>query len=190
MQTTTQTQVITNVEILEDIASLRKGVAVAVSEATKRIYGAERAYAKALNAQFSDFAWFTIEHNDKSDNGKRVGAEKSELYKELNAAKHTNPSTVWARVRKYGEAEAKLAGTHGFPAPKLDEDGNVITEAEQGESGSPKATRSPMLRNVQELTDLWKFNAKQENLDPKIRQAQLHIGQALMALGVDLGMLG
>ena len=74
MQTTTQTQVITNVEILEDIASLRKGVAVAVSEATKRIYGAERAYAKALNAQFSDFAWFTVEHNDKSDNGKRVGA--------------------------------------------------------------------------------------------------------------------
>ena len=186
MQTTTQTQVITNVEVLADIASLRKGVA----EAVTRAYGAERAYAKALNAQFSDFAWFTIEHNDKSDNGKRVSTEKSELYKELNTAKHSNPSTVWARVRKYGEAEAKLAGTHGFAAPKLDDEGNVITEAEQGESGSPHAARSPMLRNVQELTNLWKFNAKQENLDPKIRQAQLHIGQALMALGVDLGMLG
>ena len=186
MQTTTQPQVITNVEVLADIASLRKGVA----EAVTRAYGAERAYAKALNAQFSDFTWFTIEHNDKTENGKRVGAEKSELYKELNSAKHSNPSTVWARVRKYGEAEAKLAGTHGFPAPKLDDEGNVITEAEQSESGSPHAARSPMLRNVQELTNLWKFNAKQENLDPKIRQAQLHIGQALMSLGVDLGMLG
>ena len=183
MQTTTQT--ITTVEILGNLAELRKGVAEAVS----RAYGAELAYAIELNAEFADFAWFPIEHNDKSDNGKRVGAETSELYKELNAAKHSNPSTVWARVRKYGEAEAKKAGTHGFAAPNLDDDGNVITEGEQGESGA-KSTRSPMLRNIEELTSLWKFNSKQENLDPKVKQAQLHIGQALMALGLDLATLG
>jgi len=40
------------------------------------------------------------------------------------------------------------------------------------------------------LTALWKFNAKQENLDPKITQAQLFIGQALTALGLDLATLG
>lgn len=184
MQTTQQT--VTTIEVLGNLEALRS----AVVEAGLRAYGAERAYAKELNAQFSDFAWFDIEHNDKSDNGKRVGEEKSVLYKELNAAKHKNPSTVWARVRKYGKEEAKLSGSHGFPAPELDDEGNIIQKAEQGESGEPRAHKSPMLRNLDDLVSLWKFNARQENLDPKVKQAQLHIGQALMALGVDLSTLG
>lgn len=178
-------QTVTNVEVLANLSALRKGVA----ESVVRAYGAEREYAKALNAEWG-FAWFDIEATDKSDNAKIVKAEKSELYKELNAAEHSNPSTVWARIRKYGAEEAKKVGTHGMPMPAYDEAGNLITEAEQGESGKPHAKRSPMLRNIEELTDLWKFNAKQENLDPKVQSAQLHIGQALAALGVDLANLG
>jgi hypothetical protein len=178
-------QTITNIEVLVNLSTLRKGVA----ESVLRAYGAEREYAKALNAEFN-FAWFNIEANDKTDSGKLVTAEKSELYKELKAANHSNPSTVWARVRKYGEAEAAKLGTHGLPMPVYDAEGNLVTELEQGESGGANAKRSPMLRNIEELTALWKFNAKQENLDPKIIQAQLFIGQALTALGLDLATLG
>jgi hypothetical protein len=178
-------QTITQVEVLGNLAALRKGVA----ESVLRAYGAEREYAVALNAEFK-FAWFDIEATDKSDTAKQVHAEKSELYTELKAAKHSNPSTVWARIRKYGKEEAAKVGTHGLPMPAYDTEGNLITECEQGESGGANAKRSPMLRNIEELTALWKFNAKQENLDPKINSAQLFIGQALAALGVDLSNLG
>jgi hypothetical protein len=41
---------------------------------------------------------------------KLVKAEKTLLYTELKAADHTNPSTVWARIRKYGQEER-----HGKP---------------------------------------------------------------------------
>jgi hypothetical protein len=175
---------VTNLEVLVDLSALRKGVA----ESVKRAYGAERDYAVALNAEFA-FAWFDIEASDKSDNGKIVTAEKSALYTELKTANHSNPSTVWARIRKYGKEEAAKVGTHGLPMPAYDIEGNLITECEQGESGT-KNTRSPMLRNIEDLTSLWKFNGRQENLDPKINAAQLHIGQALQALGVDLGSIG
>jgi hypothetical protein len=176
---------VTNLEVLVDLSALRKGVA----ESVVRAYGAEREYAVALNAEFA-FAWFDIEASDKSDNGKQVTAEKSALYVELKAAKHSNPSTVWARIRKYGKEEAAKVGTHGLPMPAYDIEGNLITECEQGESGTTKSLRSPMLRNLEDLTSLWKFNGRQENLDPKINAAQLHIGQALQALGVDLGSIG
>jgi hypothetical protein len=178
-------QTVTNIEVLVNLSTLRKGVA----ESVLRAYGAEREYAIALNAEFN-FAWFDVEASDKTDNGKQVTAEKTELYKELKAANHSNPSTVWARVRKYGKEEAAKLGTHGLPMPAYDIEGNLITECEQGESGGANAKRSPMLRNIEELTALWKFNAKQENLDPKINQAQLFIGQALTALGLDLATLG
>lgn len=178
-------QTVTNVEVLVNLSALRKGVA----ESVLRAYGAEREYAVALNAEFG-FAWFDIEATDKSETAKPVHAEKGELYKELKAANHSNPSTVWARVRKYGKEEAAKLGTHGMPMPAYDAEGNLITELEQGESGGANAKRSPMLRNIEELTALWKFNAKQENLDPKVNNAQLFIGQALAALGVDLSSIG
>lgn len=174
---------VTNIEVLVDLAALRKGVA----ESVVRAYGAEREYAKALNTEFK-FAWFDIEATDKSETAKPVHAEKGELYTVLKEAKHSNPSTVWARIRKYGKEEAKSAGTHGMPMPAYDEDGNLITECAEGESGANN-TRSPLLRNIEELTALWKFNAKQDALERKVSDAQLHIGAALAALGVDLNMV-
>ena len=176
-------ETVTQVEVLVNLAALRKGVA----ESVLRAYGAERDYAKALNAEFN-FNWFDIEATDKSETAKPVHAEKSELYKVLKEANHSNPSTVWARVRKYGAEEAKLVGTHGFPMPAYDADGNLITEGEQGESGANNK-RSPMLRNIEELSKLYIFNAKQEALDPKISKAQTYISSALQALGVDIANL-
>lgn len=174
---------VTNVEVLVNLAALR----TAVADSVVRAYGAEREYAKALNAEFS-FPWFLIEASDKSDTAKPVHTEKGELYKVLHAAKHSNPSTVWARIRKYGAEEAKLVGTHGFPMPAYDEDGNPLVEGESGESGANNK-RSPMLRNIEELSKLYMFNAKQESLDAKISKAQTFIASALAELGVDLANL-
>lgn len=151
-----------------NIETLRKGVA----EAVKRAYGAERNYAKALNAMFS-FDWFTLEASDTTDNGKLVKAEKTLLYTELKAADHTNPSTVWARIRKYGQEERY----------------GVEDVAEDSEAGAGNFARDPITRNIEELISLYKFNAKQEELPEKVKQAQRHIVQALTALGVDLNLI-
>ena len=175
---------VTNIEVLVDLASLRKNVAEAVSSG----YGAMRDYAVALNAEFA-YAWFDIEATDKTPHGVAVTAEKSELFKVLKEKNHTNPSTIWARVRKYGKEEAKLVGTHGMPMPAYDEQGNLITEVEAGESGKSN-NRSPMLRNIEDLTALYKFNGRQESLDARISRAQVHIAAALTELGVDLSMVG
>lgn len=171
---------VTNVEVLVNLAALR----TAVADSVVRAYGAEREYAVALNAEFS-FAWFDVEATDKTDTAKPVHAEKGELYKVLHAAKHSNPSTVWARIRKYGAEEASKFGTHGKPMPAYDTEGNPITEIEAGESGANNK-RSPMLRNIEELQKLYIFNHKQEGLDKRVIAAQLKIGEALLALGIDL----
>jgi hypothetical protein len=156
------------------LESLRQGVA----ESVKRAYGAERDYAKGLNALFS-FDWFEIEANDTSEAGKAVKAEKGLLYLELKAAQHTNPSTIWARIRKYGREER-----FGKPESEEGEGG-----AGEGEGGAGNAQRDPVTRNVEELIALYKFNARQESLPEKIRQAQVHISSALGALGVDLSLI-
>lgn len=177
-------ETVTHVEVLVNLAALRS----AVADSVVRAYGAEREYAKALNAEFN-YAWFLVEASDKQDSAKSVHAEKGELYKVLHAAKHSNPSTVWARIRKYGAEEAKLVGTHGFPMPAYDAEGNLITDVDSGESGGANNKRSPMLRNIEELSKLYMFNIKQESLDQKIFKAQTFIASALAELGVDLANL-
>ena len=153
------------------LATLRTGVA----EAVKRAYGAERNYAKALNQIFS-FNWFDFEANDTSDEAKLVKAEKTLLYADLKAAEHTNPSTVWARIRKYGAEER-------YPAE--DTEGAEGGEAE----GNGNNQRDPLTRNIEELMNLYKFNKRQDSLPAKIVEAQKGIAQALIALGVDLSMV-
>jgi hypothetical protein len=47
-----------------------------------------------------------------------------------------------------------------------------------------------MLRNVEELTALWKFNDKQGgDLPAKVKAAQGHIEAALKALGLDVATI-
>jgi hypothetical protein len=158
------------------LETLRKGVA----EAVKRAYGAERDYAVALNALFS-FEWFDIEANDTAEIAKPVHNEKKALYVELKGANHSNPSTVWARIRKYGREE-RHGKTEGAGAEGGAGEG-------EGEGGAGNAPRDPVTRNVEELIALYKFNARQESLPAKITEAQKFIASALMALGVDLSMV-
>ncbi len=157
------------------LETLRKGVA----EAVKRAYGAERDYAVALNALFS-FEWFDIEAADTTEAAKPVHAEKKALYVELKGANHSNPSTVWARIRKYGREER-----HGKTEGGKTEGG----EGGEGEGGAGNAPRDPITRNVEELIALYKFNAKQENLPSKVHKAQTFIASALGELGVDLSLI-
>jgi hypothetical protein len=145
-----------------------------------------REYASVLNNTFA-FAWFDVEHTDTSDDAKAINVEKKAFYLALRKGNHTNPSVVWARIRSFGDAERN---PQVEAEVKHDDDGNVITEAEQGESGKDNAQRSPMLRNIEELSALYKFNNKQENLDQRVLDAHKHIVLALEALGVNLSMIG
>ena len=161
-----------------NLVALRNNVA----EATGRQYGAVKEYAKGLNQEFS-FAWFEVEAQDQSEAGKAVKAEKAEFYKPMKLAGHSNPSTVWARVRAEGLADAKAQELFGYTADVESE-----TDSETEGSGASHA-RSPMLRNIEELTKLYKFNKSQTGLDPKIVKAQQKISEALIELGINLTML-
>ena len=167
---------VTAIVEVSGLAVLRQGVA----DGLTRAYGAEREYAKGLNSTMAA-GWYNVEAADVSDLAKVVHAEKKALFDVLKAAKHSNPSTVWARVRKTGAelVKAELAAESG-DAP----DG----EGEE-ESGGAKHTRSAMLRNVEELSSLYKFNKRQESLDAKVTAAQGFIASALMALGIDLSQV-
>lgn len=158
----------------------------AVAECLVRGYGAMKEYASVLNATFA-FAWYDVEHTDVGDEAKAINVEKKAFYKALKDALHTNPSVVWARIRAFGNAERNPVVE---AEPVLDADGNEVHQAEQGESGKDNTNRSPMLRNIEELSALYKFNNKQENLDQRVIDAHKHIVLALEALGVNLSMVG
>lgn len=133
---------------------------------------AERNYSTTLNAHFIP-DWFAYEATDISDEGKVVKTEKEKFYKALHAnhhnGKHPNPSTVWARVRKYGK-EAHY-GT------------------EDAEGGA-KHAKSPDLRITDTLIPLYKFLKRQDSLSDKQSLVLLKIGQALSdGMGMDLSMI-
>jgi len=168
MENTTVTQVS---EL--SLSDLRNNVA----EAVVRAYGAEREYAIKVCEELP-FAWYLVEHNDKGELAKLVHAEKKELFKVLNNAKHSNPSTVWARVRKYAQE---------YKEPKtLDADGVIApTDAPVG----ARQNRSLTLRLVEELATLYKATKNAESLSDKERDCQTHIASALIAMGVDVATI-
>jgi len=152
-----------------DLTALR----VEVAEAVVRQYGAERRYAEAL-CEVLPSEWYLVEHSDTSEVAKPVHAEKKALYEVLKAAKHSNPSTVWARVRKYAQAHIEGEPTEA--------------SASEGE-GNARHTRSLDLRLVEELSALWKACGREESLSTKQRDAQTFIGSALNAMGIDLATI-
>ena len=148
-----------------------------VAEATGRAYGAERAYGIKLCSVLPEF-WYKTEHQDKGDDAKKVHAEKKALFIELKKVEHTNPSTVWARVRKYAQehAEPKTPDADGVIAP---------TEAPVG----ARQNRSLTLRLVQELVLLYKACKSADSLSDKERNAHTHVTSALIAMGVDVNTI-
>ena len=155
------------------LETLRQAVADAVSKSQST----ERAYAVSLNSVF-DFDWFEVEARDVSETAKKVHAEKGELFKVLKTAKHSNPSTIWARIRKYGREEK-------YPQAE----GSEGSAGGEGSEGAGARNKSPMLRNLDDLTALYKFNARQESLPEQVRKAQTFIVSALRELGVDVSLI-
>jgi hypothetical protein len=163
--------------VSQSIAVLRSNVA----EANVRAYGAEREYAVALCGHDIGLPaeWYLVEHRDTSEGAKAVHKEKQALFEVLKAAKHTNPSTVWARVRKY--AQEHMEGPKGETA--------TGEGAGEGESNGAQPNRSLTLRYVEELTLLFKAGNRAESKTDKERNAHTYIGSALAALGIDLATL-
>lgn len=151
------------------IETLRNNVA----EANVRAYGAEREYGIAL-CSVLPAEWYLVEHKDTSDNAKIVHAEKKALFEVLKKANHTNPSTVWARVRKYAQEHVE-----GVPEQKEGE----------AESAGAQPNRSLTLRFVEELTLLYKAGKRADSMSDKERAAHTYIASALGALGIDIGSL-
>jgi hypothetical protein len=145
-----------------------------VAEANVRAYGAEREYGIAL-CSVLPVEWYLVEHKDTSEQAKLVHAEKKALFDVLKKANHTNPSTVWARVRKYAQAH-------------IEGDAKPAAEGE-AESNGAQPNRSLTLRFVEELTLLFKAGRRAESMSDKERAAHTYIGSALGALGIDLGTL-
>lgn len=163
------------------LADMRHRVADVVGSS----YGVMRDYALMLNSKFA-FNWYEVEAHSQGDMAKAVHAEKKALFVELKKVAHSNPSTIWARVRKYGQEETLKAAMLKAKAEGAAEgEGEAEAEAE-GEAGS--RARSPMLRNMEELMNLYKFNLKSE-IPAKVQEAQKHIIAALGALGVDVSKL-
>jgi hypothetical protein len=152
------------------LEALRQGVA----DAVKRAYGAERDYAHKL-CDVLPVEWYLVEHNDKGEDAKQVHAEKKALFKALNEAEHTNPSTVWARVRKY--AQEHIEGT-----PEK-------TEGSTDTSVGARHNRSLNLRLIEELSTLFKACKNAESLSDREQDAQTYITSALISLGVDTGAI-
>jgi hypothetical protein len=97
----------------------------------------------------------------------------------LKKANHSNPSTIWARVRKYGQEYIEGAAS---PASADKVEG-------ESEGGNTRETRSLGRRFIEELSTLYKAGKRAESLSDKESEALTKIGGALIALGVDLSML-
>ena len=143
-------------------------------------YGANVEYAQLLNQKWADFDWFDLKHTDTSDEGKAVKGEGDRFRSGIKQW-HSNPSTAWKQIRDH-------ARTDRYGKPEVEGEGSEGSEGEG--SDDAKHNRSPLLRNIEELTVLFKFNRKQEALSEDLRKAQGYIIQALGALHIDVTMIG
>ena len=155
-------------------------------EATGKVYGSYIRIAAKFNLLMS-FDWFDIDHNEKSDENKTLKGHKKTLYDALKLANHPNPSVPYGRMCDY----ARNLRNGLSPNGKTTLDGTPVEGEGEGEGeGAGPAPRSAMLRNIEELTSLYKFNEKQgAELPAKVAAAQKHIVAALKALGIDTGAI-
>jgi hypothetical protein len=165
-----------------DLIGAIENARLEVAKASQSAYGARVKYAGLLNQNWA-FDWFELKHNDSSDEGKAVRKEKQAFYEILKGDKHSNPHKIWGDIRKSARAER-------YPAPPVVEGAEGSEGAEAEGSDDAKHNRSPVLRNLEELTVLFKFNRRQESLSDELKQCQAYIAKALESLGVDIGMIG
>jgi hypothetical protein len=149
----------------------------ASAEAVGRAYGADRAYAVALNNLLAP-KWYDEDADSITDLGKVVKAEKKEYFAALKAyaPKHSNPSTNWKRIRKYGREE--IEGT-----PEKSEGGEG--EGEGAEGGGNRI--APLQdRLVGFLHSAYNAYHRDEAPNQACRNSIGDIKNALLSLGMDV----
>ena len=153
-------------------------------DASQKTYGSHIKIAAKYN-NLMPFAWYDMAPTEKSENAKTLKAHKAELYEAFRKAGHSNPSVPFKRICDYGRNLANGLA----PSGKTTIDGAPVEQSDESDGAAP-APRSAMLRNVEELTALWKFNDKQGgDLPAKVKAAQVHIEAALKALGLDVATI-
>lgn len=164
------------------VADIPKDVIVArnrVIEAETKSYGARIGYASALNGMAA-CAWY----RDGADKVVSIEAEKANLYAGLKKAGHSNPSKVWGDIKRYALIDAQEKGLFGETPPEQGDAGESTGNA------NVNAPRSPRLRYVQELTDLYKFGEREKAFLPDdLKEVHLLISKALGVMKVDLSMI-
>lgn len=169
-------------DMIENLEELINNARAKVIDSYESTYGANVEYAKLLNQKWADFDWFELKHTDTSDEGKAVKAEGDRFRKGIKGW-HSNPSTAWKQIRDHARNDR-------YPAPPVIEGAQGEGSEGEGSSGDAKHNRSPELRNIEELTVLFKFNRRQESLSDNLKECQRNIIKALEAMGVDIGMIG
>jgi hypothetical protein len=150
-----------------------------VMDSYESTYGANVEYAQLLNQKWG-FDWFDLKHNDSSDEGKSVKGEGDRFRKGIKQW-HSNPSVAWKQIRDHARTDR-----YGKVVVEVAEGSEVVAEG----SDNAKHNRSPELRNIEELTVLFKFNRRQESLSDNLKDCQRNIIKALESMGVDIGMIG
>lgn len=171
----------TNNTVAANIDALIDNARAKVFGSIESNYGANVEYARLLNEKWFDFDWFDLKHTDTSDEGKAVKGEGDRFRSGIKQW-HSNPSTAWKQIRDHARIDR-------YGKPSVEGEG-VEGEGVEGEGEGAKHNRSPLLRNIEELTVLFKFNRKQEALTEDLRKAQGYIIQALGALHIDVTMIG
>lgn len=158
-------------------------------KAARQEYGSHIRIAAKLN-ELMPFAWFDIDPKEVSEQAKELAPHKKIVFEGLHAAspsgKHSNASVPFGRIREYGRNQRAGLSPNGKTMADGSPLPNSVSEGETTGEGANPAKRSPMLRNVEELTALWKSNEKQTDLPAKVQEAQKHIATALNALGLDV----
>jgi len=124
MNTETNTAIVTIPP--QEVAAELIEAGLAIATGLKTVGSSERRYAAMLSKAMP--GWHKLSEKDSSNESKALKAgPKAKLFEQLKAAGHSNPGTVWGRLRKYAaEDEAAATGTEG------EGEGDTGTEDEGG----------------------------------------------------------
>ena len=151
----------------------------ASAEAVGRAYGADRAYAVALNNLLAP-KWYEEGADSITDLGKVVKAEKKEYFAALKAyaPKHSNPSNNWRNIRKYGKQEAE-----GEPEKN---EGGEGGEGEGAEGDTSNKIAPLQDRLIGFMHSAYKAYHRDETPNQACRDSIGSIKRALLSLGMDV----
>jgi hypothetical protein len=141
----------------------------AIASGHKTVGSSERRYAAMLSKAMP--GWHKLAHDDDSNESKALKAgPKAKLFEQLKAAGHSNPGTIWGRLRKYAaEDEATAAGTEGE---------GEGTEGDTGTEGNNK--REIRARIREELAKLIKAIDKDQFPPEDLRAVKTYLELAII----------